>query len=282
MNKIITLFLTLLFAQSKLCAQDDLDKFQRMGDEFNASHNYESAIDVYERLLFFGDDARSKQIYLPLARAYTSIGQFDLAANHYTNAYNNQTVDTIRYEILFESALNYMMDKDTSLAYSELLNIPESKISFRIYNKLQMMLGALDYKSGRYASAKDHFLRITVLSHTDKQAIESLFKQSAKINRRYNPTMVEWMSIIPGLGNAWCGYYEESANAIVLTGALVLLYVDVSLKYKIIDGLITVFPWFNRYYRGGIKKSYKLAVLKRETEQNKLYNSLLRLVPPLN
>ncbi len=282
MKKTVTLLLFILIGFAKLNAQDGLDNYRRMGNEFNASKSYESAIEVYERLLFFGDDQLSKQIYLPLARAYSAIGKFELASNHYTNAYNAQTVDTIRYEILIESALNYMMDMDTSLAYSELLNISETNLSPRLYNKLQMMLGALDYKSGRYSSAKEHFLRISVLSATDKLAIETLFKQSAKINKRYNPKMVEWMSIIPGLGYAWCGYYKESANAIALSGALVLLYVDVSLKYRIIDGLITVFPWFNRYYRGGIKKSYKLAVTKRQTEQNKLYNTLLRIVPPLN
>lgn len=267
---------------TRLVAQDGLDKYQTLADDFYKEGNYSSAIEVYERLLFFGNEQRSKQIYLPLARAYSATGQFEKASVHYTNAYNNQPVDTLKYEIVFESALNYILDNDTSLAYSELLNIPETKISNRISNKLHFLMGTLDYKSGRYSSAKSHFLTITILDSADKKAIHTFFRKTAKVNRRYNPIMVEWLSIAPGLGQAWCGYYEESANALFLTGGLIMLYVHVSNKYRILDGLLTVYPWLNRYYKGGITKSYKLAVIKRETEKNKLFNSLLKTLPPIN
>lgn len=266
---------------TKIVAQNGLDKYQTLADNFYREGNYSSAIELYERLLFFGDDKRSNQIYLPLARAYTVTGQYERASVHYNNAYNNQTVDTLRYEIVFESALNYILDNDTSLAYSELLNIPETKISNRISDKLHLLMGTLDYKSGRYTGAKNHFLSITILNEDDKKYIQTFFKKTAKVNRKYNPIMVEWMSVIPGLGQAWCGYYEESANAVLLTGALMILYMDVSSKYRVIDGLLSVYPWLNRYYKGGITKSYKLAVKKRETEKNKLFNSLLKTLPPI-
>ena len=270
------------FFAATVSGQNNLKTYQTMAETFSQQGNYTSAIEVYERLLFFGTDKQNKSIYLPLARAYSNLGDFEKASVHYNNAYNNQTVDTLRYEILFENALNYMAANDTIMAYNELLNIPETKISSRVNDKLHLMVGTLDYKSGRYTSAKNHFLAITVLDNSDKLAIQSFFKKTKKTNRRYNPIMVEWMSIVPGLGQAWCGYYKESANAFLLSGAFIVLFVDISIKYTLLDGLITVYPWFNRYYKGGIMKAYKLAEKKRETEKNKLYNSLLKTLPPIN
>ncbi len=259
-----------------------MERYQKMADNFYSQSDFSSAIEVYERLLFFGNDNLDKQIYLPLARCYQNIGEYEMASVHYNNAYNSQTVDTVRYEIIFESALNSILANDTSQAYSEILNIPETRTSRQINNKLHFLMGTLDYKSGRYTDAKKHFLAISILDNSDKFFIDKLFIKTSKINRRFNPKMVEWMSIIPGLGQAWCGYYKESANALLLTSALVALYINVSINYKVLDGLLTVYPWFNRYYKGGINKSYKLAVQKRETEKNKLYNSLLKTLPPIN
>ncbi|MFM9944428.1 MAG: tetratricopeptide repeat protein [Bacteroidia bacterium] len=279
----IALFLLFISAMgTKLVAQDDLDKFQNLADDFYKSANYSSAIDVYERLLFFGNDSRSRKIYLPLARAYTATGQYERASINYNNAYNNQSVDTLRYEILFESALNYLLANDTALAYSELLNVPETKISSRISNKLHLLIGTLDYKTERYKRAKTHFLAISTLDSADKKYINTFFKKTKRVNQKYNPVMVEWMSLVPGLGQAWCGYYEESANAFILTSAFVALYLDVTMKYRVLDGLLTVYPWFNRYYKGGVVKSYKLAIKKRETERNKLFNALMKSLPPIN
>ena len=265
----------------KAVSQDGLVRYKLLADELYTGANYTSAIEVYERLLYFGDNTYSNQIYLPLARAYSALGKYEEASVHYINAYNSQKVDTIKYDILFESSLNYILAGDTALAYSQLLNIPETKISERVSNKLHLLMGTLDYKSGRYTTAKNHFLAITLLDSMDKKDIKTFFKKTYKKNRRYNPYTVRWMSIIPGLGQAWCGNYKESANAFLLTGALVFLYVDVSLKYTVVDGLLVVFPWLNRYYRGGISKSFDLAKKKRETEKNKLYNKLLRTLPSI-
>jgi tetratricopeptide (TPR) repeat protein len=266
----------------KLAAQNGLETYQKMAHKFCEQGNYTSAIEAYERLLFFGTDQQNKEIYLPLARAYSALGNYEKASVQYNNAYNNQIIDTIRYEILFESALNYLAVDDTIMAYNELLNIPETKISNRISDKLHLMMGTLDYKSGLYTSAKNHFLSITILNLSEKNTIQTFFNNTKKVNRRYNPTMVEWMSIIPGLGQAWCGYYKESANAFLISGAFIVLFADVTIKYTLLDGLMTVYPWFNRYYKGGIIKAYKLAEKKRETEKNKLYNSLLKTLPPIN
>ena len=278
---LIFLFLTCGLS-TRVISQNGMDKYKLIADEFYANANYNSAIEIYERLIYFGNDDQSKRIYLPLARAYTALGKYEEASLHYNNAYNTQKTDSVRYEIVFESSLNYILSGDTSLAYSELLNIPEININQRVSNKRHLLMGTLDYKSGRYTSAREHFLSITILDSADKENIHSFFNKTTKINRRYNPYMVEMMSIIPGLGQAWCGYYKESANAFLLTGALVILFVDVSLKYTVIDGLLVVFPWLNRYYKGGILKSYDLAVKKRETEKNKLYNELLRTLPTIN
>ena len=277
----IFLFFSFVFSL-KSKAQEGLEKYQNMAADFIKLENYNSAIEIYERLLFFGNDELTKEIYLPLARAYTAIGNYDQAAINFDNAYSSEKVDTLKYEIIFESALNYIIAGDTSLAYTELLNIPETHINARISNKLHLLMGTLDYKSGRYSSAEKHFLALTDLDKNSQQDIHIFIKKAKKINRRYNPDMVEWMSIIPGLGQVWCGYYKESANAFLLTGAFVVLFIDVSLKYRAIDGLLAVWPWLNRYYKGGIVKSYKLAERKIEVEKNKLLNNFLKALPSIN
>jgi tetratricopeptide (TPR) repeat protein len=279
--KVFIFVILLMLGSTKSFAQNDLGQYKSMAIHFYKASNYTSAIAIFERLLFFGDDNLSKEIYLPLARSYNKIGEYEKAGHYYNNAYNNEKVDTLRYEIIFENAVNYLLANDTNLAYSELFNIPENQVSSRIKDKWHFLIGTLDYKSRRYESAKGHFLQLSILDVEDKKEINTFFIKTKKLNRKYNPNMVELMSLFPGLGQAWCGNYEESANALLLSGALFLLYLNVSIKYHILDGLLSVYPWANRYYKGGILKAKKMAIKKRETEKNKLYNSLLKNLPTI-
>lgn len=273
----------LVFACSilqKSWGQTELDKFEILAGRYLAENNLSEAINLYERLLFFGENQRSK-FYLPLARAYSQAGQHEKASYFFNQAFSSQNDRQLRNSIVFESALNYMLGEDYILAYAELMNVDHYDINGSDRDKYYFLLACLDYKNGKYTSSQANFDSISILSATNKKQILAFFKKTKKLNRRYNPTMVEWMSLIPGLGQAWCGYYKESANAFLLTSALVALYIDVSIKYNILDGLLTVYPWFNRYYKGGVLKASKLARMKRDSEKNNIYNHLLKNLPPI-
>jgi len=281
-KKLLYIFLFICVFGGTASSQPGLEAYKLMADDLYQENKYAASIDVYERILFFDTSHLSKSIYLPLARAYRAISNHEKASDYYDFAYISAFSDSLKNEIVFESFMNYFVSGDTQLAYNELLNFQENNITEKERNRYHLLMGTLDYKSGRYTSSLQHLLSISHLSDASKIQIQGMIKKVSKINRRYNPVKVQWMSIIPGLGQTWCGYYKEGVNALVLNGALVVLFVHVSVEYALVDGAMAVYPWFNRYYKGGIQKSYKLALRKRDVEQNKLFNSILRTLPPIN
>lgn len=244
--------------------------------------NYNDCIELCERIIFFDTlNIYYTETNILMADAYSRKGDYRNAALSYNQAYVGVENQEAKNDIIFKCALNYYLSGDTVFAYSEMYVIDEKTLNAKQSDKYHLIMAVLDYKTYRYNSSLQHFLKISDLSNKQIRFLHEKYKKTKKINRRYNPTKVEWLSVIPGLGQLWCGYYSESLNAFLLTGACYALFFNVSIKYDLLDAVLVVYPWFNRYYKGSIIKSYHLAEKKREIERNKILNSILKVLPEL-
>ncbi|MCC6721564.1 MAG: hypothetical protein IT243_05135 [Bacteroidia bacterium] len=281
----IKFFLTLVFFISTVFSfsQNKLNNYIELAKTHLKNKNYDACIELCDRIVFFdtlNNDATLLNIIL--ADAYNGNGDYRNAALKYNQAYFTEKNIEKKNEIIFKSALNYYLSGDTVFAYAEMYSIDENSLNENQRDKFNLIMAALDYKTCRYESSLLHFNKIISLDGYKKSLIAEQFKKIKKINRRYNPTKVEWMSIVPGLGQLWCGYYRESLNAFLLISACYGVLLNITFKYDIIDGILVVYPWFNRYYKGEIIKSYRLAEKKRETERNKILNSIFKIIPEMN
>lgn len=274
--------LVLLLCAKISYTQNDLNTYKEIAKTYLINRNYEACIEICERIIFFDTLAYDvTMLNVILAEAYSGIGDFRKAAIIYNQAYFTEKNIEKKNEIIFKSAINYYLAGDTVFAYAEMYSIEENSLNENQRDKFNLIMAVLDYKTYRYESSLLHFNKIISLDGFKKSLIAEQFKKTKKINRRYNPTKAEWMSIVPGLGQLWCGYYRESLNAFLLISACYGVLLNITFKYDIIDGILVVYPWFNRYYKGEIIKSYHLAEKKRETERNKILNSILKVIPEI-
>lgn len=279
----LALILTFLLAFVNAFSQENFEKYITLAYQHFEKNNFDDCIELCERIVFFDKENKNfSQLNLLMADAYSRIGDFRNAASKYNNAYYGEKDAAKKNDIIFRCALNYYLSGDTIFAYSEMYGIDENSLNAVQKDKFHFIMAVLDYKTCRYQTSREHFKKMQGLSQEQLNLIDDMFKKTKRINRRYNPTKVEWMSIFPGLGQLWCGNYKESANAFLITGAFYVLFLNVSLKYDVIDGFLVAFPWFNRYYKGGIIKSYHLAEKKREVERNKTLNSIIYNLPELD
>ncbi|NUM32201.1 MAG: hypothetical protein HUU47_07755 [Bacteroidetes bacterium] len=281
MKKILIIIIFYL-ASVTVFAQENFDKYISLAFEHFEKENYDDCIELCERIIFFDNENKNfTQLNILIADAYNRKGDFRKAALYYNSSFNSEQEKSKKNDIIFRCALNYYLSNDTIFAYSEMYGIDENSLNNGQRDKFHLIMAVLDFKTGRYKSSKEHFRKIEGLNENQLKLLDDMFLKIKKINRKYNPTKVEWMSIVPGLGQLWCGYYKESANAFLITSAFYALFLNVSLKYNIVDGVLVVFPWFNRYYKGGVIKSYKLAEKKREVERNKILNKILLSFPSI-
>jgi hypothetical protein len=86
-----------------------------------------------------------------------------------------------------------------------------------------------------------------------------------------------FLSIIPGVGQLYLGEYEAAINSFLLTGFFTGLYIVAMGNLSLLDAVLSVAPWFHRYYQGGLLQAKALAIKKKEIKDSEYYNTLIDL-----
>ena len=107
--------------------------------------------------------------------------------------------------------------------------------------------------------------------------LQTLYQKNKKVDR-INPELAMWLSIVPGLGQIYAGDYEDAANSVLINAAFLTLYFQVASQYSLVDGMLAVLPWFQRYYIGGFQNAKTLAVKKKERKRNEVLRDVLLLM----
>ena len=71
---------------------------------------------------------------------------------------------------------------------------------------------------------------------------------------------------------------ENAINSFLLVAVFTAIGADMYLRYAWYDPLISVFPWFFRYYSGGYKNAKEIAFHKRTEKRNNKLNELIMLI----
>ncbi len=99
---------------------------------------------------------------------------------------------------------------------------------------------------------------------------------SKKYLKRPNPNLFAFFSVLaPGSGQYFLGDFKNGINSQILLGTLVFIGIKISLIYSPFDGIITILPWFTRYYKGNIQRSKKNANLKNSLKKELVYKKVL-------
>jgi len=144
-----------------------------------------------------------------------------------------------------------MSEDKYEYAEIEILNIKELNNYFKSRKNYYLFLIYL--YDGEFELSKNYFLNIREFSDANINQIERSFSHLEKKIRRTNPKVASALSmVIPGSGQVYSGNLSSGINSLLLTTTALSIFTIISFRYSPIEAILSVFPYYQRYYIGGV------------------------------
>ena len=264
------IYLISFLSSVSLTSQNQIESFQFALNNFE-SENYDLCIPYFKRIAFFESDNITNLNYL--ADSYYKIKSYDNALVHYSLIYNLLTKDSMKNEVCFEMAKCYMSQEKYEYAKIEILNIKEHNNYFKSRKNYYLFLIYL--YEGDIESSKKYFLKINELSDFNYIQVDSIFSRLERKIRRTNPKVASALSmVLPGAGQVYSGDFSSGLNSLLLTTTALSVFTIISIRYSALDAILSVFPYYQRYYVGGVVNAINFAEEKNKLLYSETLNNL--------
>lgn len=258
----------------QFCVAQDIDQTKLLADRYFSTGDYESALNLYKRVLFFDSTNDYLSIHNTIADCYYVTGNYEKALFHYDISYNIENNDSIKNEFLLKRVLILCKQKSFIDARQEIFNLTEDSGYF--YSRKEFYLGIIELESFNIETSKAHFLNAVDTLNKDKtKAIEDIFS-TVDLKKPNSKTAKILSLFLPGAGQFYAKDYKNSANSFIINASLATLFFIIARNYTFLDATLSVFPWFQRYYMGGFQKAGLIAKQKREEKKQLLIKTLIK------
>jgi tetratricopeptide (TPR) repeat protein len=234
---------------------------------------FEEAIIDLRRVLFF-DNNSNPEVCLLLGDCYRNLKTTEKSMYYYQLAFGLFDSDSMKLETKFQIISLYLINNEPNYAISQIFSLPEKLNDNNEFRK-NFYSSLAYYQIHDYKLSHEYFLKsFCQPSDIIKSTSDSIYMLAIK-NNDANIYLPMFLSIIPGVGQLYLGEYEAAINSFLLTGLFTGLYIVALGNLPLIDAVLTVAPWFERYYQGGMLKAKALAIAKKEKKDDELYNILI-------
>ncbi len=274
MRQLIFFYFFLLFFNVNA---QNFDETIFLANKLFENKNYSDAINLYKRAIFFSEKPKN-QLYYKIGDCYFMLSKFEKAINSYDSAIQLSKNKILLTDLTFRKADCFIFLKEYNLAEDMINSINNGNLT-QTKNKKNFYLGVINYAKTNYDKAELFFIdAINDTSNTAKNRIHQIF-----IDKKYfktpNPKIAGIFSlIIPGAGQLYSGDYKNAINSFLLTGIFVAIGADVLIKFAWYDSLISIFPWFYRYYGGGYNNAMKIANDRKTEKLNIRLNEIIEII----
>jgi len=265
------IYTTSIFISLNVISQKQIKSFDDAIKEFN-SGNYELSIPYFKRIAFFESNNILNLKYL--ADSYQNTKSFDKALVHYSLIYNISKNDSIKNEVIIEMAKTYILQEKYNYAKIEALNIKEINQTFT--DRKNYYLSIISFYMNEFENSKNYLLSISSLSDSSNKIINELYANAIKNHHNPNPKVASFLSmILPGSGQVYSGEFKSGINSFLLTGAALTAFTIINIRYSFLDAILGVFPYYQRYYTGGV-------INAQNTAENKIKMKKVETVKKIN
>lgn len=237
--------------------------------------HHDIAIKAYKRALYFQNDDFKENIFDRIANSYYQLEDFGDAAKYYDLAYAYETNEDAKTEITLRKAFCLLVEKEYSLSLLELFSLEggltkEQKGQRDFYTAIAYF-GMDDFEKSR------EYFKLCVENEEQKAEIDELFEKNGRI--KLNPKTAKVLSmILPGLGQFYAGDIKNGLNSMILSAGLITLMIHTSIQFTIFDAIISIGPWYQRYYMGGFKKAEVIAQEKLYKKREVIYLQIIDII----
>jgi len=255
---------------------------RQLADQFYTQQNYEQALFTYQRVAFFSRPKTNPEVLYRIASCFYSTGDFTRALEYYDHAYFAETNPVLKTEYLFQKVVTYLETRNYHFALMELLG-QEFEPNSPEYFRKELLLGASYFGLEQYEQAGNHLAEAIPIEQIEaRESINQLFSNQ-KMFKRPNPKAALVLSAItPGMGQFYARDIAGGINSFLLTGTLIGVYAYLTTRLHPIDAILTILPWFQRYYQGGFDHAERAAELERERRRNKILHQTLEIISAID
>lgn len=226
--------------------------------------SYDEAIEHFRRLSYFEPEEYTHYYYL--GKSYAQLQEYDKGVNFYNRAISNCTDGSISADITFELAQLHMQFKAYDYAALTLWNLRENNLYVK--DRKLFYLGFIELLKNDYAEAEALFQKLSYIDSTDYEALASQLHVMEKKMKHPHPKRAKLLSaLLPGLGQTYSGDVVGAANSFLLIGGLTTLFIYVQLQLSLVDAILSIYPWYQRYYIGGTDNAANAAIKRREEKR---------------
>lgn len=274
-KKYIALFSIITFSlilNKSLLAQSFKETVHFANEQYEKK-NYDVALKAFKRLIFFNDNESNFLFYIKVAEIDLIKKDYNNAQFNFGLAYNLTQNDSIKNEILFKKAFSQILNKDYQYAIIDLMSINE--VNRLDKKRIDFYLGTCYFGLEQFDRAKKMFkgsIDSCYFADLDNLFVkEELFSPSPKKAKILS-------MIMPGLGQIYVGRYKDGINSFLLASGLIAIGVKTMNEISFIYSLVSIGPWYQRYFTGGYLNAEKAAVQERKKHRSSVYNRIISLV----
>jgi len=245
-------------------------------DQQFSTGNYDLAIKELLRINYFCGQ-NNPDVQLKLANSFYEKGDWKTARLYYDQAYRLADSDSILIQARLRKISSLVLENNYKQALIDLYNIHDS-----VYAKHQIEIDLLyaicHFGLEDFEKSEEYFKKMVGDDEVAKLRIDSVFNEKKLFNRP-KPGLAYTMSmIIPGSGQIYSGDVGEGLNSFLLTEAFLVLGLVIMYNYSIIDAIVVVLPWYQRYFLGGLENTLEVARKERQQNRSDAYNKILEIV----
>lgn len=244
-----------------------------MAKQAEQNQDFTYARSLYNRVIFFDTASVFPVAHYRLAliarqqKEYTPYRKH-IRAYHQRVSLNDSTSEAFSYEVI----MSYLMEQKNKEAIAQLLQMPnQSTPRWKLYAAVAY------FQDQEYQQSETLFKSFIGPEH--HQELSKLFAKNNRLDRKYRKNKVQLMStLLPGSGQLYTGRVKDSLNSVALLGGFLVLFVHTSRVYSTLDALLSVYPWFARYYKGGVKRVPLMGEQRIQLKRSQYYQRIIQLL----
>lgn len=269
MKRLILILIILCISIFNLKSQS-LQELQGHANQSYKDQKFKESFKLYERILYFKDSIISYDFFM-LGECKNQLNEYDDALYYYNLAVNQEDIDSIKTNYYLKICRILISKKKYPNAIQKLL-IAEKTANEKQLVRIKFLLASTYFLVDDHMSSKFYFDEII----EDTIQLSLLFSYTS---RKYpNAKKAFWLStFFPGMGQFYLGNFKEGINSLLLNTSLGLLFFHTSYESSLISASISIYPWLHRYLTGGAENARKLAVEKRNKNNQFILSEIINL-----
>lgn len=261
-----------------------------LANQYLANGHYKQAILYYQRVIFFDQtETLAPHCYANMAFCYQQTRQWAKAAEFYSyalytvtgnNANNNTAItplnDSLAFELKLLKIACLLYDAQHKAAMIELLDYNEASLTPAQQHRYWLYMATGYYAADDITKAKTYFIK-ALPNAADSVKVDVLFGKLIKANKKREGTAMLLSIILPGTGQLYAGDVRNALNSFLLTSGWLALAINTGINTGGISAVITIVPWYARYYMGGLTNAATAVKNYKLKKKDQIHRQVLKL-----